>query len=359
MKLVIQVPCLNEGETLPGVFATMPREIPGIDQIEFLVIDDGCTDDTVEVARRLGVRHFVHHTGTMGLGQSFHDGALKALEMGADILVNTDGDNQYPSERIPDLVAPILHRMADIVVADRQTHKIEHFSPLKKKLQKIGSRVVNAAASTELPDAASGFRAYSRESLIKLNPVTKFSYCMETIIQAGNKRLQIVSVPVDTNPRTRESRLFRSDREHVIKSAVTILRAYIMYRPLVFFAWLGTLLFLLGLVPFVRFLVLVESGTGAGVGRHIQSLLVGGVLVLAALITVSLGVIADLIRINRALIEEGLVHQKRQRFEKPPDRSGRVEAAADGAGETAGQRAQPAAPVGGSGPTSGGASPPP
>ncbi|HMC41017.1 MAG TPA: glycosyltransferase family 2 protein, partial [Acidimicrobiales bacterium] len=162
MKVVIQIPCLNEEQTLPLVFEKMPKEIPGVDELEFLVIDDGCTDGTVEVARRLGVRHFVHHTRNMGLGQSFQDGALKALEMGADILVNTDGDNQYPSERIPDLVAPILHRMADIVVADRQTHKIEHFSPVKKKLQKVGSRVVNIAASTELPDAASGFRAYSR-----------------------------------------------------------------------------------------------------------------------------------------------------------------------------------------------------
>src|SRR5579875_1332832 len=159
MKLVIQVPCLNEAETLPLVFADMPTEIPGIDEIEYLVIDDGCTDGTVEVARRLGVRHFVHHTRNMGLGQSFQDGALKALEMGADIVVNTDGDNQYPSERIPDLVAPILHGLADIVVADRQTHKIAHFSAVKKKLQKLGSRVVNVAASTELPDAASGFRA--------------------------------------------------------------------------------------------------------------------------------------------------------------------------------------------------------
>jgi glycosyltransferase involved in cell wall biosynthesis len=314
MKLVIQVPCLNEEQTLPLVFAGMPAEIPGIDEIEYLVIDDGCSDATVEVARRLGVRHFVHHTRTMGLGQSFQDGVMKALELGADILVNTDGDNQYPSERIPDLVAPIIHGMADIVVADRQTHKIEHFSPLKKRLQKVGSRVVSIAASTELPDAASGFRAYSRESLIRLNLVTKFSYCTETIIQAGYKRLEITSVPVDTNPKTRESRLFRSTGEHVVRSATTILRAYVMYRPLMLFATLGSLLFLLGLVPFVRFLVLTATGSGVGVGRHVQSLVVGGVLVLGSLITFSLGVIAELIRINRALIEEGLTQQKRQRF---------------------------------------------
>lgn len=316
MKLVIQVPCLNEEETLPLVFEKMPREIPGIDEIEYLIIDDGCTDATVEVARRLGVRHFVHHTRNMGLGQSFQDGALKALEMGADILVNTDGDNQYPSERIPDLVAPILHKMADIVVADRQTHKIEHFSPAKKKLQKIGSRVVNIAASTELPDAASGFRAYSREALIRLNLVTKFSYCMETIIQAGNKRMRITSIPIDTNPKTRESRLFRSTPEHVIRSAATILRAYVMYRPLILFFWLGAVLFALGLIPFIRFLVLTET-SGGGVGRHLQSLVVGGVLVMGALLTFALGVIADLIRINRVLIEDGLVQQKRMRFPSP------------------------------------------
>ncbi len=350
MKLVIQVPCLNEAETLPAVLSGVPRHIPGIDRVEFLVIDDGCTDATVEVARRLGVRHFVRHTRTRGLGQSFHDGVLKALELGADILVNTDGDNQYPSDRIPDLVAPIVEGRADIVVADRQTHRIDHFPPLKKKLQKIGSRVVNLAASTELPDAASGFRAYSREALINLNTVTKFSYCMETIIQAGNKRLQVVSVPVDTNPKTRESRLFRTDREHVAKSAVAILRAYIMYRPLVFFACLGTLFLTLGLVPFARFLILVEDGSGAGVGRHVQSLVVGGVLIVAALITLALGVIADLIRINRALIEDGLVQQKRQMFAAPAPDSAVPGGAADAPGHRRADLRQAPSPVGGGGP---------
>jgi glycosyltransferase involved in cell wall biosynthesis len=317
MKLVIQIPCLNEEQTLPLVFAGMPEHIPGVDQIEYLVVDDGCSDATVEVARALGVRHFIHHTRNMGLGQSFQDGALKALEMGADILVNTDGDNQYPSERIPDLVAPIVAGRADIVVADRQTHKIEHFSPAKKRLQKIGSRVVNVAASTELPDAASGFRAYSRESLIRLNLVTKFSYCMETIIQAGNKRMKISSIPIDTNAKTRESRLFKSTREHVFKSAATILRAYVMYRPLVFFTSLGALLLVSGLVPYARFLVLTISGHGVGATRHIQSLVAGGVLILGALLTFSLGVIADLIRINRILIEDSLIQQKRMRFPSP------------------------------------------
>ena len=313
MKVVIQIPCLNEERTLPLVFERMPRAIDGVDVVEYLVIDDGSSDRTSEVARQLGVHHIVRHTRTMGLGQSFRDGALKALELGADVLVNTDGDNQYPSERIPDLVAPVLAGRADIVVADRQTHRIEHFSPAKKRLQRLGSRVVNAAAGTDLPDAASGFRAYSRQALLKLNTVTRFSYCMETIIQAGNKRLAITSVPIDTNPKTRESRLFNSSLEHVAKSAATIVRAYLMYRPLLFFAAPGTVLFLGGLVPFVRFLVLLAA-TNTGGARHLQSLILGAVLVITSFLAFALGVIADLIRINRILIEDQLEQEKRDRF---------------------------------------------
>jgi glycosyltransferase involved in cell wall biosynthesis len=315
VKLVIQVPCLNEEETLPLVFEDIPRGIPGVDSIEFLVIDDGSTDRTVQVARRLGVQHFVHHTRNMGLGRSFHDGVLKALELGADILVNTDGDNQYPSGRIADLIQPILDGAADIVIGDRQTQSIEHFSPTKKHLQRLGSKVVSMAAATDVPDAACGFRAYSREALLRLNPVTRFSYCMETTIQAGNKQLQISSVPIDTNPPTRESRLFNRNFEHVLKSAAAILRAYIMYRPLILFASLGGVLFVLSLVPFIRFFILLWfSNHGGGVGRHVQSLVVGSVLMIAALITFALGVIADLIRINRVLIEDSLEQQKRDRF---------------------------------------------
>jgi glycosyltransferase involved in cell wall biosynthesis len=318
MKLVIQVPCLNEQETLPLVFEHMPRTIPGIDTIEFLVIDDGSTDRTVEVARRLGVQHVIHHTRNMGLGRSFRDGLLRALELGADILVNTDGDNQYPSERIPDLVQPILEGRADIVIADRQTHAIEHFSPLKKVLQKVGSMTVNIAAGTDLPDAASGFRAYSREALIRLNPVTSFSYCMETIIQAGNKRLAITSIPVDTNPKTRESRLFKHMGEHVAKSAATIIRSYIMYRPLTLFTSAGGLLFVAGLIPFVRFLVLVSFYKNSGGTHHIQSLVAGAVLMIVAFLALALGIIADLIRINRILIEDTLEQQRRARFAPLP-----------------------------------------
>jgi glycosyltransferase involved in cell wall biosynthesis len=319
VKVVIQVPCLNEEETLPLVFEKMPRHIPGVDAIEFLVIDDGSRDRTVEVARELGVHHFVHHTRNMGLGQSFHDGVLKALELGADIVVNTDGDNQYPSERIADLVRPILDGEADIVIGDRQTHTIEHFSPVKKRLQKLGSRVVNLASDTDLPDAASGFRAYSREAILRLNPVTRFSYCMETIIQAGNKRLAIASIPIDVNPKTRESRLFKSTGEHVVKSGVTIIRAYIMYRPMTLFVSAGGFLFLLGLIPFIRFFVLLWFTANSGGERHIQSLLVGSVLMIAGALSLALGVIADLIRINRVLIEDSLEMQKRQRFARPAE----------------------------------------
>ncbi len=319
MKLIVQIPCLNEEQTLPLVFEKMPRHIPGVDTVEFLVIDDGSSDRTVEVARELGVHHIVRHTRNMGLGQSFHDGVLEALELGADIVVNTDGDNQYPSERIADLIQPILNGEADIVIADRQTHTIDHFSPLKKRLQRVGSKIVSVASDTELPDAASGFRAYSREAILRLNPVTRFSYCMETIIQAGNKRLAIASIPIEVNPKTRESRLFKSTGEHVVKSAVTIIRAYIMYRPMVLFVSAGSFLFALGLVPFIRYFALLWFTANSGGLHHIQSLLVGAVLMIAGALSLALGVIADLIRINRVLIEDSLEMQKRQRFNRLSD----------------------------------------
>jgi glycosyltransferase involved in cell wall biosynthesis len=312
MKLVVQIPCLNEEETLPLVLASIPKKIPGIDEIVILVIDDGSTDKTVSVAKQLGVKHFVHHVRNQGLGRAFHDGVLKALELGADILVNTDGDNQYPQERISDLVQPLLKGEADIVIADRQTHLIEHFSPTKKFLQRFGSKIVNTAAGTTLPDAVSGFRAYSRESLFRLNTITRFSYCTETIIQASYKGLHITSIPIETNPKLRESRLFKSTSEHVRKSAITIIRAYIMYKPYIIFGWLGSLLFIAGLVPFARFIYYsLQAGTTRG---HIQSLLIGSLLMIAAFLCLVLNIIADLIRINRLLIEDNLEQTKRHRF---------------------------------------------
>lgn len=294
------------------VLSTIPKKIPGIDEIIVLIIDDGSTDRTVEVARAHGVTHFVRHARNRGLGRSFHDGVQRALELGADIVVNTDGDNQYPQERIGDLVAPIVAGNADIVIADRQVEKVEHFSTLKIVLQKIGSRIVNMAAGTDLPDAASGFRAYSRESLMLLNTITRFSYCMETIIQAGNKKLKIASVPVVTNAKTRESRLFKSMHQHVLNSAGAIVRAYIMYKPYVIFTFLASLFAIIGLIPFVRWgiLQIVDDSPGG----HLQSLLIGSVFLIVSFLSVIIGIISDLIRTNRMLIEDTLEHTKKMRF---------------------------------------------
>lgn len=315
MKVVVQVPCANEEATLPLVLKDIPKHIPGVDSIEVLIIDDGSTDKTVEVARKHGVKHFVFHPQRQGLARSFQDGVHKALEMGADVIVNTDGDNQYPGGRIADLVQPVIKGEADIVIADRQVQTIEHFSPGKKLFQRFGTKVLNWAAGTNVPDAPSGFRAYSRESIMRLNVVTRFSYAMETIIQAGNKGLSIASLPIITNPKTRESRLFKSHWEHVRKSGSAIVRAYIMYRPYVIFVTLGLMLLAGGLIPFGRFLYLVSFGSEYG-ARHIQSLMVGSVLLIGSFISFTLGIIADLIRINRILVEQNLEHAKRARFER-------------------------------------------
>lgn len=311
MKLVVQIPCLNEEETLPLVLAGIPRQIPGIDEIVVLVIDDGSTDRTVEIARSLGVTEFVRHARNRGLGRSFHDGVQRALELGADIVVNTDGDNQYPQDRIGDLVQPIIRGEAEIVIADRQVHLVQHFSRSKVALQKFGSAVVNRAAGTQLPDAASGFRAYSREALMLLNTITRFSYCMETIIQAGVKKLQIASIPISTNPKTRESRLFKSTREHVLKSAMAIIRAYVMYRPYAIFGFFAVFFFVLGAAPFVRYAILQFTDQG---GNHLQSLLLGVAGIMISFLSLMLGVTSDLIRTNRMLIEDTLEHTKKMRF---------------------------------------------
>jgi glycosyltransferase involved in cell wall biosynthesis len=312
MKLFIQVPCLNEEETLPSVLKSIPAQIDGVDEIEILVVDDGSSDRTLEVARNHGVTHFVHHTRNMGLARSFRDGVDYALAHGADIVVNTDGDNQYPQDRIGDLVKPIIAGDADIVIADRQTQTIAHFSPFKKLMQRFGSQVVNRAASTELPDAASGFRAYSRASLLRLNVVTQFSYCMETIIQAGNKRLRIESVAVVTNPKTRESRLFKNTGHHMVKSAAAITRSYLMFKPYVIFATLTVLFGVAAAIPFVRFLVLWI--TQADTGGNVQSLIFGSIMSVAALLSLALGVISDLLRTNRILLEEQLERVKEMQY---------------------------------------------
>ncbi len=303
MKVFVQVPCLNEEATLPLVLESIPKKIKNVDSIEILIIDDGSSDKTIEVAKKYGVKHFVKHTRNMGLARSFRDGIDYALRHGADIVVNTDGDNQYPQERIADLVQPIIAHEADIVIADRQTSKIAHFSPFKKTMQRFGSWVVNKAGGTNLPDAASGFRAYSRGSLYKLNVVTQFSYCMETIIQAGNKRLKIVSIPVTTNKKTRESRLFKNIGQHMMKSGQAILRSYIMFRPNVVFVTLGSIFLISGLIPFMRYAILMVTDSK---GDHIQSLIFGTAMLVAALLSFALVVIADLLRTNRILLEDQL-----------------------------------------------------
>jgi len=304
MKVFIQVPCLNEEDTLPAVLKSIPREIDGVDEVEILIIDDGSTDRTVEIAREHGVTHFVRHARNMGLARSFRDGVDYALAHGADIVVNTDGDNQYPQDRIPDLVRPIVDGVADIVIADRQTATIEHFSPFKKAMQKFGSRVVNGVADTDLPDAASGFRAYSHNALVRLNVVTEFSYCMETIIQAGHKRLRIESVPVETNAKTRESRLFKNIFHHMFKSGSAIVRSYLMYKSYVIFATLAVFFGALALIPMVRFLVLwAQNDESAG---NVQSLIFGAIMAVASLLAIALGVLSDLQRTNRVLLEDQL-----------------------------------------------------
>lgn len=308
MRLFVQIPCLNEEETLPLVLTTIPRQIDGIDQIEILVIDDGSTDRTVEVAQSFGVRHFVRHTRNMGLARSFSDGIDYALAHGADIVVNTDGDNQYPQESITDLVKPLVEGVADIAIADRQTAKIAHFSWFKKRMQHFGSQVVNAAAGTELPDAASGFRAYSRAALYRLNVVTQFSYCMETIIQAGNKRLRIASVPIETNPKTRESRLFKNIWHHMFKSGTAIVRSYLMFKPHGVLGTLAAVLGVIGIIPLIRFLIFWAIGESSG---HVQSLVLGSSLTVGSLLCVALLVIADLQRTNRVLVEEALTRLRR------------------------------------------------
>lgn len=313
MKVFIQIPCLNEEETLPLVFEKMPKTLPGVDEVEWLIIDDGSTDNTIKVAKQLGVKHFVHHRRNMGLARSFRDGIDYALKHGADIVVNTDGDNQYPQDRIKDLIKPILDGKAEIVIGDRQTATIAHFSGFKKVMQQFGSWVVNKAAGTDLPDAASGFRAYSRYSLIRLNLITQFSYCMETIIQAGNKRLAIVSIPIETNAKTRESRLFKNIWQHMFKSGQAIIRSFVMFKPHVIFVSIGTVLLVLGLIPFIRFLVFAAIGEGSG---HLQSLIFGTTMLVGSVVSFALLVIADLQKTNRILLEDELERVKELQYKK-------------------------------------------
>lgn len=308
LRLFIQIPCLNEEKTLPLVLNSIPQSIAGIRSIDIVIIDDGSDDKTVLVAKKHGVTHFVSHSRRRGLAQSFQDGLMYCLEQGADIIVNTDGDNQYPSQDIGRLIEPLINHEADMVVADRQVQKIAHFSTGKKFFQKLGTWVLNKAANTTLPDAASGFRAYSRDTAFRLHVVTRFSYAMETLIHAGNNGTAIVSIPITVNPKTRESRLFKSSTEHVLRSASAIFRAFVMHRPYTLFLTTGIVLFIIGLVPFGRFMWGFFDDQAGG---HIQSLIFGAVVMIGALVSFALGVIADMIRINRTLQEKHLELSRR------------------------------------------------
>ena len=298
MKLIIQIPCLNEEESLPATVADLPRQVAGFDRVEWLVIDDGSTDRTIEVARANGVDHIVRLTNNKGLAAGFQAGLDACLKLGADVIVNTDADNQYYAGDIPKLVAPILAGQADMVVGDRVVQNIEHFSPLKKTLQRLGSWVVRRASGTDLPDTTSGFRAYNREAAMQMAVVSKFTYTLETIIQAGKLLVATDHVPVRTNPKTRESRLFPSMWSYVRRNTVSIFRIYAQYEPLRVFMSLALLLFVLALVPWTRFFIAFVTGDGHG---HIQSLILGSVLFNAAVVLAALGIIGDLMHAQRMM----------------------------------------------------------
>jgi glycosyltransferase involved in cell wall biosynthesis len=298
MKLIIQIPCYDEERTLPLTLADLPRAVDGFDTVEWLVIDDGSADRTIEVARGHGVDHIVKLTNNKGLAAGFQAGIDAALKLGADVIVNTDADNQYDGRDIPKLVAPILAGEADMVVGDRQVAQIAHFSPLKKALQKLGSWVVRQASSTTVPDTTSGFRAYNREAALQIQVVSKFTYTLETIIQAGKLLVAIDHVPIRTNEKTRESRLFPSMGAYVRRNAISIFRIYAQYEPLKVF-WGGAVVMgLLAAGVWIRFVVAFIGGQGAG---HVQSLILGAVLFIAAMLLAALGVIGDLLAAQRML----------------------------------------------------------
>lgn len=308
MKLIIQIPCLDEEQTLPETVDALPREIPGIDVIELMVINDGSTDRTVQVARDLGVHHVVSFRRNRGLAYAFKAGLDASLRLGADVIVNTDADNQYRGDDVRALVRPILDGEADMVIGDRRVDSIPHFGFVKKKLQNLGSAVVRQVSRTTVPDTTSGFRAYSREAAMRLNLVSEFTYTLETIIQAGQNKMAVHSVPVRTNDVTRPSRLFRSIPQYVLRSVGTILRIFLMYRPLTVFLWMGGLVLAVGLALGIRFLVYYFTGGGSG---HVQSVVLSAALLGIGVQIVVMGLLADLIGANRKLVEDVLHRVKR------------------------------------------------
>ena len=312
MKLIVQIPCLNEEHTLPQTLADIPRQIDGIDVVEVLIIDDGSSDRTVEVARELGVEHIVRNKKNIGLARTFRKGLDACLKLGADIIVNTDGDNQYAGWDIPKLVRPIVEGRADIVIGDRKTGRIGHFSGPKKLLQRAGSFVVRNLSGVDVPDAVSGFRAISREAALRLNIVSPFSYTTEMLIQAGKKHMAVHSVSVETNAKTRESRLFKSIPKFIERQVTTMVRMYAMYQPLRVFFLIGLTLSMIGALPILRFLYYYIFSGGTG---HVQSLVLGGAFMLMGFVAFLVGLIADLINFNRQLLEMTLERVRRLELE--------------------------------------------
>ncbi len=309
-KLIIQIPCYNEEKTLPVTLNNIPRSINGVDEVEILVIDDGSTDQTVELARENGANHIVKLTNNKGLAEGFLTGLDASLRLGADIIVNTDGDNQYNGSDIEKLINPIVKGKADIVVGDRQVDNIPHFSPMKKKLQHLGSWVVQQVSGTNIPDTTSGFRAFSREAALKINVISRFSYTLETIIQAGKKNIAITHVPVKTNAKLRESRLFKSNLNYIKRSLATIIRIYTMYEPIKTFLLIGGTIFSGGLILSMRFLYFYLFTPFGGRG-HIQSLILAAVLYIVGFQVMIIGLLSDLIAANRRLLEDTLYRVKK------------------------------------------------
>jgi glycosyltransferase involved in cell wall biosynthesis len=308
MKLVIQIPCLNEEASLPATLADLPGHFDGIDETVIVVIDDGSTDQTAAVARASGVKHVVRAPVNQGLARAFSAGLDYALRLGADIIVNTDADGQYRGDQIGRLIAPILHHEADIVVGDRQPGRLAHFSPAKRVLQVTGSWVVRQLSGTRIPDATSGFRAFSREAALRMNVVSDFTYTLETIIQAGKKQLLVTHVPIDVNPETRPSRLFPGIPSYVLKSGATLVRIYALYEPLRVFTIIGLVLLAGGTALGARFVFYYVTEGGDG---HIQSLILAAVLTLAGFQTIMVGLLADLIGSSRRILEDALLRVRR------------------------------------------------
>lgn len=310
MKLIIQIPCLNESGTLSVALNELPRNVPGFATVEWLVIDDGSTDDTAAIASQLGVDHVIRHPTNRGLATAFMTGLDACLKLGADVIINTDADNQYNAGDIPALTGPILDGSADMVVGARPIDDTEHFSWIKKKLQRIGSWAVRVASNTRVEDAPSGFRAISRETAMRLNVFNAYTYTLETIIQAGMSNLRVLSVPIRTNADLRPSRLVKSIGSYVKRSLVTILRVFVIYRPLAFFLWIGALLGAIGLAAGIRYTYFYFVGEGSG---HVQSVVLSSLCLTLSAVMVMLGILADLVAVNRKLLER--IHMRLQRLE--------------------------------------------